>query len=115
MKKAILSIVLFVTALSTFATNYEVSCRLKDDFDDWYVYVADDKANFFDNDSHYGMKFWSVSGESWVYYDSNDFETLTFYFNQASMEGTLIIDSERNDDGATFYEMYCEYETIDWL
>lgn len=115
MKKLLIINLLSLLSFSIFSSNYEVTCYLKDDFDDWNVYVAEDTAHFFDNDTGRDMKFWNVAGENWVYHFSNAFESISFYFNQSALEGTLIIDYPNSDESATEYEMFCKYESNDWI
>lgn len=108
--KKLLVLGMLLSSFLASAANYEVRCDLKNDFDDWSVYVGSDKANFFDNDSHYDMEFRYVRGENYIFTNRSEFQNLSFFFNQSAMEGTLIIsysDGETNE-----YSMFCKYENI---
>jgi hypothetical protein len=92
-----LSVLLFLVTFvqPVLATNYEVKCTLESDFDDWFVYVANNKVNFFDNEDAIDLLYQSTLDTYFIFKaQKSNSERLTYYFNEDASEGVLIIEGE---------------------
>ena len=109
MKAIFLAFALLFTFQAS-AVTYDRVCYLKDDFDDWAVWLNTDQVRFFDNDTNYHVKFKSVVGNNFVYADyqadTTPYEFLTVHYNTVAEEATVSFST--GDGESESHDMVCE-------